>query len=132
MNTKAWLWALPVILWAILLAAGTALAQTQAANFTLTWVDQSNNEDGFKVERRLGQTGTFAQVAQVGANVVKFVDPIGADTGGITYCYQVRAFNTAGDSAYSNIACGTTPAVVVVPLAPSGLSVSVTVTVILK
>lgn len=78
-----------------------------AAQFTLSWGDASNNEDGFKIERKISTTGTFAQIALVAANVTSYPDPgLANDT---TYCYRVRAYNSAGDSAYSNEPCGTTP-----------------------
>src|SRR5712692_9645595 len=95
---------LPVVL--LVGAVGPTLAR--AAQLTLTWTDTSVNEDGFKIERKAGTTGTFAQVATVGANVTSYIDP--NLTGGATYCYQVRAYNTAGNSAYSNTACGTVSA----------------------
>src|SRR5262245_34639405 len=80
---------------------------TRAAQLTLTWIDNSTTEDGFKIERADGTTGTFAQIAIVGANVTSYIDS--SVTGGATYCYRVRAYNIAGDSAYSNQACGTGP-----------------------
>src|SRR5437667_307383 len=81
--------------------------QSDAAQLSLSWTDTSSNEDGFSVERKTGTGGTYAEIAAVGANVTSYTDP--NLTGGTTYCYQVRAFNTAGDSPYSNDACGTTP-----------------------
>ena len=42
----------------------------------------------------------------MGANVSSYSDA--GLTDGTTYCYQVRAFNAAGDSVYSNEGCGTT------------------------
>ncbi|HXG22698.1 MAG TPA: Ig-like domain-containing protein, partial [Methylomirabilota bacterium] len=78
-----------------------------AAQLTLRWLDASNNEDGFKVERKAGTTGTYAQIAVTGANVTSYLDA--TLTGGATYCYRVRAYNSAGNSAYSNEACGTAP-----------------------
>ena len=65
---------------------------------SLGWADASNNELGFKVERRLSG-GTFAQIATPGANTTSYTDTGLAD--GTTYCYQVRAFNAAGESAPS-------------------------------
>ena len=119
------------LLLAILFVAWASVAQaaTQTATFTLAWTDNSATEDGFKIERRLGQTGTFAQVGQVAANIVAFKDSFLNDSGNNQYCYRVRAFNSAGDSAYSNIACAITPVIVVPPTAPSGVTVSVTVVV---
>lgn len=104
--------------------AALVFSQTTAAalQLTLNWGDTSTNEDGFKVERKAGATGTFAQLATVGANVVSYADA--SVTGGAAYCYRVRAYNTAGDSAYSNEACGTVSADTQAPLvslsAPAG------------
>jgi PKD repeat protein len=64
----------------------------------LTWVDNSNNETGFKIEQSTNGT-TFAQIATVGANVTTYTDG-GNQTG--TYYFRVRAYNGAGNSAYSN------------------------------
>ena len=73
----------------------------------LTWVDNSNNESGFRIERCKNANCTnYVQVAQVGANVTTF-----ADTGltkNTTYRYRVRAFNAGGNSAYSAPATGKT------------------------
>lgn len=109
--------------------ASVAQAQTQTATLTLTWTDNSANEDGFNIERGTLPAGPFAALATVGANVVKYADIIPNDPGNRQFCYRVRAFNTAGASAFSNVACGTTPAVVVPPTAPSGMTITVTVTV---
>lgn len=83
-------------------AAPSALTLTPAkGKITLQWADNSNNETGFKIERSING-GSFAQIAQVAANVRSF-----ANTGlnkNTTYAYRVRAFNAAGDSAYSNTA----------------------------
>ena len=90
----------------LLLAAIAQPGEVVAARpLTLTWVDNSTNEDGFKIERKTGTSGTFAQIATVGAKVTSYIDS--TLTAGTTYCYQVRAFNTAGNSDYSNEACGT-------------------------
>ncbi len=79
-----------------------------AAQLTLTWTDNSDNEDGFYIERKTGTGGAYARIGQVGANVTTYVDSSGlAST--TTYCYQVQAFNTFGNSTYSNEACATTP-----------------------
>jgi len=93
---------------ALLLASLAWPRAATAAQLTLTWTDNSNNEDGFKIERKLGPGGSFSQIATAGANSTSYVDSALAD--GTTYCYQVRAYNSPGDSAYSNEACGATPA----------------------
>ena len=82
----------------------TGVSKTQ---INLSWVDNSNNETGFRIERCKNPNCTnYAQVGQVGANVTTF-----ADTGltkNTTYRYRVRAFNAGGNSAYSNAATGKT------------------------
>ena len=80
-------------------------APAVAAQLTLTWTDNSSNEAGFKVERKTGSGGVYAQVASLDAGATGYVDQ--AVTTGATYCYRVRAYNSAGNSAYSNEACAT-------------------------
>ena len=65
---------------------------------TLTWKDNSSNENGFYIERAPSGSTSFVQVGSVGANIVKYTEsrPKGV------YLYRVRAFNAATTSAYSN------------------------------
>jgi len=97
-----------------------------AAQNTLTWVDNSTNETSFKVERTTASSvancataGGFTQIATVGPDIVTYVDS--SVNEGTTYCYRVRASNTAGDSAYSNIAGRLVP--FTIPAAPANLQV---------
>ncbi|MBN1674989.1 MAG: fibronectin type III domain-containing protein [Kiritimatiellae bacterium] len=102
-------------------AAPSGLTAT-AASFSrvdLAWTDNSNNETGFKIERRLSG-GDWAQLATVGANVKTYADTTVA--AGTSYRYQVRAYNASGDSPYSDVAYADTPAGL--PAAPSGLTAS--------
>jgi hypothetical protein len=92
--------------------------QAFAAQLTLTWTDASDNEAGFKIERRVGLTGTYAEIAMPAADTISYVDP--SLSAGTTYCYRVRAFNDAGDSEYSNEACATTPAAFALTVVRSG------------
>jgi len=73
------------------------------SQINLSWTDNSNNEDGFFIERCTGNSCTnFVQIAQVGANTTSFPDTgLSSNT---FYRYRVRAFNAGGNSAYSNIA----------------------------
>jgi Fibronectin type III domain/Calcineurin-like phosphoesterase len=83
----------------------TAVSPTQ---INLSWADNSSNESGFRIERCKNPNCTnFAQIAQVGANVTSFADTtVNKNT---AYNYRVRAFNTGGNSAYSNTAGAKTP-----------------------
>lgn len=80
----------------------------------LSWTDNSNNEEGFKVERCQGAASfcdthpaSWAQIAQTGRNVNWYGDTgLPAST---TYSYRVRAFNVTAHSAYSSTATATTP-----------------------
>jgi|GEM_PF-448032 len=76
---------------------------TSSANetvITLTWQDHSNVEQGFKIERKAGSSGTYSQIGTTNANVVSYMDNTGIP--GTTYYYQVRAYNSQGNSNYSN------------------------------
>jgi len=91
-------------------------ASARAAQFTLTWTDNSTNETGFTIERAPGLNATtgFLVLANVGANVTTYTDAsLPAAT---AYTYRLAAWNAAGKSGYSNSASGTTP--VPVPTAP--------------
>jgi hypothetical protein len=76
---------------------------TDAAQVTATWTETSSNVDGFSIERASGTAGTYGAIATVAGGTTSFTDP--NVTAGNTYCYRVRAFNGAGYSDYSNIAC---------------------------
>jgi hypothetical protein len=71
----------------------------------LTWKDNSPRESGFKIERSVNGT-SFAQITTVGRNIISFTS--GSLTASTKYYYRVRAYNSAGNSAYSNIAYATT------------------------
>jgi regulation of enolase protein 1 (concanavalin A-like superfamily) len=95
-----------------------AAAQSSTA-INLTWTDNAVNETGYRIERATAEDFSGeVEVFNVGADATSF-----SDTGlnpSTTYYYQVRATNSAGDSAYSNTASATTAAAV--PAAPSGAS----------
>lgn len=65
----------------------------------LTWTDASNNEDGFKVERKSG-ADAFSLIATLGQNVVTYSDK--GFTSGPTFSYRVYSYNTKGNSNNTN------------------------------
>jgi putative Ig domain-containing protein/fibronectin type III domain protein len=90
-------------------AAPTNLTATagSSSQINLGWVDNSTNEDGFYIERCQGAgCANFVQIAQTGPKNTGFIDS--GLAGGTTYAYRVRAFNSGGNSAYSNTASATT------------------------
>ncbi len=90
-------------------AAPTDLTATAAGSDTqaqLTWTDNSDNETGFKVERKTGTIGPWAEVADVAADTTAYTDT-GLNTS-TTYSYRVRAYNDDACSDYSNEATATT------------------------
>ena len=92
----------------IIIAAGLICfmtAELALALIRLDWRDNSNNEDGFTLERRLGTSGSYTALANVSANIVTYTDT--ATSSGKTYCYRIYAFNKVGKSGYSNAHCAT-------------------------
>jgi len=69
----------------------------------LTWQDNAGNETDQRIERRV-PGGPWVALRTVGPNVQTYRDaPLGP---GAAWCYQLRACNLVGCSAYSNEACG--------------------------
>ncbi|MDQ3665648.1 MAG: fibronectin type III domain-containing protein, partial [Acidobacteriota bacterium] len=100
--------------------SGLSATAGSSTQINLAWTDTSTNEDGFRIERCQGAgCTTFTEIATVGANVVNYSNTV--LTAGATYQYRVRAYNSGGDSAYSNTASVTTPAPTA-PAAPSSLT----------
>jgi hypothetical protein len=84
---------------------GTAVSSAQV---NLAWTDVAG-EEGYKIERKLSSSSTWAQVGTAAANVVNYVDTNSGLQASTTYNYRVRAYTTAGNSPYSNTITVTTP-----------------------
>jgi hypothetical protein len=79
-----------------------------SSGIDLTWIDNSLNESGFKIERKTEAGGTYAQIAIAGANATSYSDTgLSAST---TYYYRIVSYTDFGNSAYSNEASAATPA----------------------
>jgi YVTN family beta-propeller protein len=81
-------------------------AETASAfEINLTWTDNSDDENGFGIERaRYG--GTFSRIAVVGPDETSYTDVELASYS--TYYYRMFAYNDAGNSDYSNQTQATT------------------------
>jgi len=95
-----------------------ALSSTQ---IKLTWQDKSENETGFKIERKLHSSTEWRETAEASANATTFTDTrLDSNT---AYDYRIRAYNSYGYSGYSNVASATTT--MAAPEAPTGLAATV-------
>ncbi|MBU0576935.1 fibronectin type III domain-containing protein, partial [Patescibacteria group bacterium] len=74
-----------------------AISSTQ---INLSWQDNSEGEDGFKIERKT-EVGDWEEIAMVGTNVITYSDS--GLTPNTIYYYRVRAYNSVGNSDYSNV-----------------------------
>ncbi len=50
------------------------LSENPAMTINLQWTDNSNNETGFRIDRKKSSTGTWTEIATVGANVTTYRD----------------------------------------------------------
>ena len=103
--------------------SGLSAGAVSSSEINISWTDNSNNETGFRIERKTGSGGTYGQIATVGQNTTAFPDT--GLSSGTTYYYRVVAYNDSGDSPYSNEAFATTAVIIVPPIAPSGLTANV-------
>jgi hypothetical protein len=97
---------------------------------TLTWVNNSNNQSGVKIERVAPVAGPFSTgpgsfvfLANAPANTTSYADT--AANPGSTYQYRISAFNSAGFSdVTSTVSISTPSAPSAPPSAPSNLTTS--------
>ncbi len=109
-------------------AAPTGLTATalSSSSIQLAWTDNSSDETGFKVERSsTSSTSGFSLVATVGAHTASYTDSTGL-AASTTYWYRVYAYNSAGNSSYTNVASAATQSASSVPAAPTLLNATAT------
>jgi len=106
-----------------------------AADATITFQDNADNETGFRIERNLnGGAYTPLPVALPSNGVgltVSVLDTtlVQSTTADNRYCYRAVAFNAAGDSPFASTAtpgvtdCKVIPRLIVIPTGPTGLLV---------
>ncbi|HAB53929.1 MAG TPA: hypothetical protein DCE80_17425 [Ignavibacteriales bacterium] len=78
-------------------------------SITLNWNDNSNNENGFRIERKVGSEN-FVLLESVDENIITFTDNSVVDTQ--MYSYRVYAYNSTASSGFSN----TTSVVTAIPV----------------
>ncbi len=82
--------------------APSALVATATSydKISLTWTDNSSDEQGFKIYRSTNNNGPFAPVGNANANATSFNDQnLAAAT---KYYYRITAYNNYGESALSD------------------------------
>ena len=88
-------------------AAPSNLATTVGSSIqiNLTWTDNSDNEDEFKIERKIAG-GTFSELASVSPNTTSYSDNnLSPST---AYTYRILASNQIGNSSFSTEISATT------------------------
>jgi len=98
MLPKKFYWKHYLLLFYLLSLQGTANARSLT---TITWQDNSDNEEGFFVERTLSKdcSDAWEVIAYTGINQTLVTDVYMSGA-----CYRAAAYNQIGTSAYSNIA----------------------------
>ena len=106
--------------------AATVVATASGHAVQLGWIDASDNETSFRVERKLSSDSTWSTLATLGAGSTAYEDST-VDFGQ-SYDYRVFAVGDAGDSIASNVVSADIPAappVISVPVAPHSLAAAV-------
>lgn len=76
---------------------GNVAVAAGSPGLNVTWTDNSDNETGFRIERKTGGTGTYAEIATTGADITSLTDA-GPLAQGTVYYYRVTALGAGGDS----------------------------------
>ncbi|MCK4918920.1 MAG: DUF2341 domain-containing protein, partial [Candidatus Pacebacteria bacterium] len=87
--------------------ASVSASRNSDTQFTITWQDNSTVESGYKIERKTDTGSGFGAYSQIGtasADATSFIDnstnnPADPPEADERYQYQVRAYNTIGNSA---------------------------------
>src|SRR5207247_11283158 len=88
--------------------SGLTITSVTSSSVVLAWTDNSGNETGFKVQRKQGVTGVYVDIKTTAANVITYTDNDTALLDGTQYYYRVYAYNSAGNSPFSNEVNGIT------------------------
>jgi len=104
---------------AVTLIAALPFIQLQAAELQINWIDNSTNEDGFIIEKRLQSSTSYETLIQLPQNTITYIDS--NVNVGESFCYQVSAYNVAGRAPSTEV-CVDVPEneVVITPPPASG------------
>ena len=80
--------------------SGVAVTFLSSNEVDLQWIDNSNNEAGFKVLRRINNVN-FIQIASLPPNTTQYKDTTVQP--GIYYEYHIQAYNVAGYSDFTGL-----------------------------
>jgi fibronectin type 3 domain-containing protein len=80
--------------------SGLMATQTLPRRIDLSWIDNTTNEVGFKIERKDGANGVFRIIAYTPANATAYTDA--NVIAGVSYSYRISAYNTSSTSLPSN------------------------------
>ena len=98
---------------------GLTTGVTTSDSIALSWSHPDTDETGFELERAAASSGSWSQVGAPTGGTSSYTDSgLSAST---AYDYRIRAGNAGGNSAWSNVATGTTDA-------PPPVSISLTAT----
>ncbi len=86
--------------------SGLTLGSYSASQVTVSWTDNSNNEDAFIVQRSTDGS-TYSTVATTSVNALSYSDT--SVSAMAFYYYRVKAVNGTGDSAYTGVVNVMTP-----------------------
>ncbi|HKG23711.1 MAG TPA: fibronectin type III domain-containing protein [Blastocatellia bacterium] len=86
---------------------GLTVTEVTSSSISIAWTDNSSDEDGFQIEKCAGANcSDFQWLATMPTNVTSITEwGLGKNK---TYKYRVRAYNSAGDSGYTNTTTATT------------------------
>jgi autotransporter-associated beta strand protein len=93
--------------------SGLGASAASATSINLTWTANSNNQTSYNLDRATDSGFTQNLITEnLSASLTSYTDTAPGLAPGNTYYYRLRAFNSAGNSGYSNVASAA------IPLAP--------------
>jgi len=86
---------------------GLTVTEITSSSITISWTDNSSDEEGFRIEKCAGANcSDFQWLANMPTNVTNITEwGLGKNK---TYKYRVCAYNSAGNSGYTNTTTATT------------------------